>query len=55
MKDTLVIWGGEFGGMPIAQMENGLESAGRDHNPSRVHAMDGGSGDQIGYRSRQHR
>jgi hypothetical protein len=33
MKDTLVIWGGEFGRMPIAQMENGLESAGRDHNP----------------------
>ena len=33
MKDTLVIWGGEFGRMPIAQMENGIESAGRDHNP----------------------
>ena len=33
MKDTLVIWGGEFGRMPISQMDNGLESAGRDHNP----------------------
>lgn len=33
LKDTLVIWGGEFGRMPIAQMENGMESAGRDHNP----------------------
>src|SRR4029079_6712581 len=30
MKDTLVIWGGEFGRMPIAQMDNGIESAGRD-------------------------
>jgi hypothetical protein len=33
LKDTLVIWGGEFGRMPIAQMENGMETAGRDHNP----------------------
>ena len=33
MKDTLVIWGGEFGRMPISQIDNGLESAGRDHNP----------------------
>ena len=28
-----MIWGGEFGRMPIAQMENGMETAGRDHNP----------------------
>jgi arylsulfatase A-like enzyme len=34
LKDTLVVWGGEFGRMPIAQMENGMETAGRDHNPS---------------------
>jgi len=34
LKDTLVIWGGEFGRMPIAQMENGMETAGRDHNPN---------------------
>jgi len=33
MKDTLVIWGGEFGRMPISQMDGGIESAGRDHNP----------------------
>ncbi|HWB98207.1 MAG TPA: DUF1501 domain-containing protein, partial [Bryobacteraceae bacterium] len=33
MKDTLVLWGGEFGRMPIAQMENGMQAAGRDHNP----------------------
>ena len=26
LKDTLVIWGGEFGRMPIAQMENGMET-----------------------------
>jgi hypothetical protein len=34
LKDTLVIWGGEFGRMPIAQVENGMETAGRDHNPN---------------------
>jgi hypothetical protein len=34
LNDTLVIWGGEFGRMPIAQMENGMETAGRDHNPN---------------------
>jgi hypothetical protein len=33
LKDTLVVWGGEFGRMPIAQLENGMETAGRDHNP----------------------
>jgi uncharacterized protein (DUF1501 family) len=33
MASTLVIWGGEFGRMPIAQLEGGLKNAGRDHNP----------------------
>jgi Protein of unknown function (DUF1501) len=33
LDNTLVIWGGEFGRMPIAQLGNGQEAAGRDHNP----------------------
>ncbi len=33
LDNTLVIWGGEFGRMPIAQLEGGLKNAGRDHNP----------------------
>ncbi len=33
LDSTLVIWGGEFGRMPIAQLEGGLKNAGRDHNP----------------------
>lgn len=33
LDSTLVIWGGEFGRMPIAQLGGGAQSAGRDHNP----------------------
>ena len=33
IDSTLVIWGGEFGRMPIAQLDGGLKNAGRDHNP----------------------
>jgi hypothetical protein len=33
LDSTLIIWGGEFGRMPIAQLEGGLKAAGRDHNP----------------------
>jgi hypothetical protein len=33
LGNTLVIWGGEFGRMPISQLESGLKAAGRDHNP----------------------
>ena len=31
LEDTLVIWGGEFGRLPVAQI--GAEKPGRDHNP----------------------
>ena len=31
LEDTLVIWGGEFGRLPVAQI--GTEKPGRDHNP----------------------
>ena len=33
LDDTLVVWGGEFGRMPIAQLVDGSQSVGRDHNP----------------------
>ena len=48
LKDTLVIWGGEFGRMPIAQMENGMETAGRDHNPSAFTLWMAGAGVKAG-------
>jgi len=48
MKDTLVIWGGEFGRMPIAQMDNGIESAGRDHNPAAFSLWMAGAGIKSG-------
>jgi arylsulfatase A-like enzyme len=33
LDDTLVIWGGEFGRLPIAQLQGDPSEAGRDHNP----------------------
>ncbi len=33
LKDTLVIWGGEFGRMPISQLGANPHDSGRDHNP----------------------
>ena len=33
MDRTLVIWGGEFGRMPISQTQGDPKAAGRDHNP----------------------
>lgn len=48
LNDTLVIWGGEFGRMPIAQMENGMETAGRDHNPSAFSLWMAGAGIKAG-------
>ena len=32
LKETLVIWGGEFGRLPVSQMNSG-KPTGRDHNP----------------------
>jgi hypothetical protein len=34
LDSTLIIWGGEFGRMPISQLRQGAGSAGRDHGPS---------------------
>jgi hypothetical protein len=48
LNDTLVVWGGEFGRMPIAQMENGMETAGRDHNPNAFTLWMAGAGLKAG-------
>jgi hypothetical protein len=60
MDSTLVIWGGEFGRMPVSQ-----GSGGRDHNPNGFMAWMAGAGikggvsygetDEIGYRAVQDR
>ena len=33
LDSTLVIWGGEFGRLPVAQRSKGNQAKGRDHNP----------------------
>jgi hypothetical protein len=33
LETTLVIWGGEFGRLPVAQRTPGAKQTGRDHNP----------------------
>ena len=34
LDSTLIVWGGEFGRMPISQLRQGAEGAGRDHGPA---------------------
>jgi hypothetical protein len=63
LKDTLVVWGGEFGRMPIAQMRSGTDpkKAGRDHGPAGFSIWMAGGGikggtnygatDDIGYKA----
>ena len=33
LKDTLVVWGGEFGRTPLNEERNGSKFLGRDHHP----------------------
>jgi len=61
LKDTLVIWGGEFGRLPIVQKGN----AGRDHNPHAITYWLAGGGvkpgvsygasDEIGFKAVENR
>jgi hypothetical protein len=63
MDDVLVVWGGEFGRLPIAQMRPGsdIRKAGRDHGPTGFSVWFAGAGvkggtvygntDEIGWRS----
>jgi hypothetical protein len=60
LKDTLVIWGGEFGRLPVSQLADG-KPTGRDHNPNAGVFWLAGGGikggvsygetDEIGYKS----
>src|SRR5260370_7815331 len=60
LKDTLVIWGGEFGRLPIVQKGSG----GRDHNPhANTFWLAGGGAkggvsygatDELGFNASQH-
>ncbi len=67
LEDTLVVWGGEFGRLPIAQAKPGsdLKKAGRDHGPTGFSLWMAGGGvkrgtvhgatDDIGYKAVEHR
>jgi hypothetical protein len=48
LHSTLVLWGGEFGRMPISQLRQG-DSAGRDHGPSGFSVWMAGGGVKRGY------
>ncbi len=60
LEETLVIWGGEFGRMPIAQLAE-KSAAGRDHNPHTFTSWLAGAGvkagtvlgttDELGYKA----
>jgi hypothetical protein len=49
LDSTLVLWGGEFGRMPISQMRQGEGSAGRDHGPAGFSIWMAGGGVKGGY------
>jgi hypothetical protein len=34
LDSTLIVWGGEFGRMPLSQVRDDVTGAGRDHGPS---------------------
>ena len=63
--NTLVVWGGEFGRMPIAQIVEGSQSAGRDHDPKGFSLWMAGGGvkrgivhgstDELGYEAIENR
>jgi uncharacterized protein (DUF1501 family) len=64
--DVLVLWGGEFGRLPIAQMRgNDPKKAGRDHGPAGFCVWFAGAGikggtiygstDEIGWRAEENR
>jgi len=49
LDSTLVVWGGEFGRLPIAQLRNGkLQGAGRDHNKNAAVSWFAGAGIKSG-------
>jgi uncharacterized protein (DUF1501 family) len=65
LESTLVIWGGEFGRMPLSQVRDNAVSAGRDHGPSGFSIWMAGGGirkgmvygatDEIGHKAVENR
>ncbi len=67
LDDVLVVWGGEFGRLPIAQVRPGtdVKKAGRDHGPAGFSVWFAGAGikpgtvygstDEIGWRAAENR
>lgn len=67
MDDVLVVWGGEFGRLPIAQVrdKSNMKKAGRDHGPTGFSVWFAGAGvkggtvygetDEIGWRAAENR
>lgn len=61
LDSTLVVWGGEFGRMPLSQVSPGEKNAGRDHGPGGFSVWLAGGGikggtvygstDEIGYKA----
>ena len=49
LDNTLVIWGGEFGRMPISQVKVDKKAAGRDHGPAGFSLWMAGGGVRKGY------
>ena len=48
MESTLVVWGGEFGRLPIAQGRKDVKTAGRDHNKNAMVTWMAGPGIKSG-------
>jgi len=49
LENTLVIWGGEFGRMPLSQVNRDRGAAGRDHGPDGFSIWMAGGGVKAGY------
>lgn len=50
LEDTLVVWGGEFGRLPIAQVRGSdIKKAGRDHGPTGFSIWMAGAGIKRGF------
>lgn len=48
LKDTLIVWCGEFGRSPDNQAKRGKDGAGRDHNPKGMSVLFAGGGVNAG-------
>jgi len=65
LDSTLILWGGEFGRMPVSQIRQGAGGAGRDHGPAGFTVWMAGGGvkggvvhgatDEIGHRAVENR